>query len=353
VSPAIAIGGVMAAEPERPAIASSVWELWSASFDHHVAYANGRSALAALLRRHGRSRVWLPAYACASLAEGAQAAADVRFYPLSADLELADDAWTAAVTAQDAIVVVDYFGRPPGPRWRELEARHRPPLWIEDRAQALDTGAEPFGDAILFSPRKLFGVGDGGLLFSHLDLPAPTHPGDDGLWRPQDARALDPAGDRPQLWRPSFQAREAAMRVGTSAASGRTLAALGAIAPRPAAERRRANWRRLAEALPEYALWPEQAPLFAPLAFPILAADAATAVQALAAERIWAPRHWADPPSDPAEFADAHWLAARCVSLPIDQRYGEAEMARMIEAVRRLVRPSSRSLPPAPRSRRG
>jgi dTDP-4-amino-4,6-dideoxygalactose transaminase len=343
VSLAAAIGGVFAAEPAREPVSGSVWNAWSGPWAYHAAYANGRSALAAALQQRRRRRVWLPAYACPSLAEGASAAAELRFYPVAADLELADDAWAADVAADDAIVVVDYFGRPPGVAWQRLKRPLGHALWIEDRAQALDTAAKPFGDVVLYSPRKLLGVGDGGLVFAHEPLPVPTETGDDGLWRPEDARALDPDGRRPDLWRPAFQAREDAAMVGASAATARTMAALRSTAVSPATARRCANWRQLAEALPEHALWPLADPYFAPLAFPILAEDAAMAVQALAAERIWAPRHWADPPSDPATFPHAHWLAARCLSLPLDQRYGEPEMARTIEAVRLLVRPSSRS----------
>jgi dTDP-4-amino-4,6-dideoxygalactose transaminase len=353
VTAPVAIGGVMAAEPAGPSVAESVWETWSQPFQHHAAYANARSALAAVLKQRGRARVWLPAYACPSLAEGAHAVAAPRFYPISADLELESEDWATDVGADDAVVIVDYFGRPPGPAWRSLKQRLAEALWIEDRAQALDCRAAPLGDVVLYSPRKLFGVGDGGLLFSREALPHPLCEGDDGLWAPEDARARDPGGHAPEGWRPIFQAREAGAKVHSGAASARTLAALGSVPLAPASERRRANWRRLAEALPDHALWPVADPPFAPLAFPVLVEDAAAAARALAAERIWAPRHWADPPSDPVGFPEAHWLAARCVSLPLDQRYGEAEMARMAEAVRRLVRPSSRTPRPARHSRRG
>jgi dTDP-4-amino-4,6-dideoxygalactose transaminase len=356
VTLAPAIGGVIAAEASGPPVEASLWDAWSGPFQHHAAYANARSALAAILRRGATSRVWLPAYGCPSLLAGAIAGAgEVRFYPVGADLTFEAGGWTSQLAPRDAVVVIDFFGRPPDDAWRRERERRDDLLWIEDRAQALDAGA-PFGNAVIYSPRKVVGVGDGGLVSADVAPPAPSAPADARLWAPEDARAADPDGHAPSLWRTSFQAREARMAVSDAAATRRTLDVLKATPLAPIAARRRANWRRLAAALPEYALWPLADPAFAPLAFPILTLDAATAVRALAQARIWAPRHWADPPGAAAEFPEAHWLAARCVSLPLDQRYGEAEMDRIATAVRSALRPagpSSGSPPPARRSPRG
>ena len=54
--------------------------------------------------------------------------------------------------------------------------------------------------------------------------------------------------------------------------------------------------------------------------------------------RIWAPRHWADPPSPATDFGPAHWLVP--MPLPLDQRYGAADMARVAAAVRAVSRPA-------------
>jgi len=105
---------------------------------------------------------------------------------------------------------------------------------------------------------------------------------------------------------------------------------------------RRQNCQALASDLADFALWPIENPTFAPLAFPILVQDAGDAVRALAEDRIWAPRHWAELPSDPSEFPDAAWLSRHCLSLPLDQRYGAEDMQRVSAAVKRLLRPASR-----------
>lgn len=343
MSPGKAIGGVMAAEAAGAPRPDSIWNAWRADFPHHAAFANARSALAALLAQHDIRRVWAPAYVCGAVAEAAAAAqATALYYNTSLRLEPDCAALARGLAAGDAVVIVDYFGRPPGEAWRELMARRADVLFIEDRAQALDTGEASLASAVIYSPRKLLGVADGGLLFTRAPAPQPTGPPDERLWAPQDARAADPDGLAPQGWRPLFSAVEAAMQPTAAAATPRTLEALSSTPEGSIADARRANWRRLAQALAPWALWLEPAPGFAPLAFPILTADAALAVAALAEARIWTPRHWASLPCDPAAFPDAHRLAGACVSLPLDQRYDAADMDRIIEAVTARVPPYPR-----------
>lgn len=329
-----AIGGVMPAEPARAPTPDSIWNAWRADFPHQAAFANARSALAALLRLHQVRRVWLPAYVCGAVAEAAAAAGvAARYYGVSMRLEPDCSALDQDLAPGDAIVIVAYFGRPPDQAWRDLIARQPEVLFVEDRAQALAAGEASQAGAVIYSPRKLLGVGDGGVLFARGPLPAPVGVADDELWAPQDGRATDPDGHTPQRWRPLFTAAEEAMNTSPAPATARTLAALRSTSIEPIADARRANWRMLADALAPWALWRETAPRFAPLAFPILTADAPLAVAALAERRIWAPRHWASLPSDPAAFPDAHRLAAACVSLPLDQRYGPEEMNRIIDVV--------------------
>ncbi|HXQ09968.1 MAG TPA: hypothetical protein VN805_03105 [Caulobacteraceae bacterium] len=338
-----AIGGVMPAEPAGSPRPDSIWNAWRADFPHTAAFANARSALAALLAQRRVSRVWLPAYVCSAVAEAAAAAhVACHYYNVSLRLESDPKALERELSVGDAVVIVAHFGRPPHDGWRDLIARWPEVVFIEDRAQALDTGEASHADTVIHSPRKLLGVADGGLLLARAPLPAPADPADDGLWAPQDARAGDPDGLTPERWRPLFTDAEASMRPSAAAATARTLAALKSSALTPIADARRANWLRLAEALAAWALWDELSPGFAPLAFPILTADAALAVTALAERRIWAPRHWPQLPSDPAAFPDAHRLAGACVSLPLDQRYGAADMSRIIEAVTARVPPYPR-----------
>lgn len=326
------IGSVLPLPSTDEAAGLSLWDFWTAGASW-AAYSSARSALAALLAQRRARRVWLPAYACPALMEGAVAggrqaawyAVDERLEPRLEDLQ--------SVWPGDAVVGIDYFGRPPGEDFQALARSQPDVLWIEDRAQALAPGPA-WGAVRLFSPRKLIGVGDGGLLVAETELPQPSAPPSRTEAGAQAARAHDPEGLAPQTWFPAFQAQEAAFTVDAAAMSARTTKVLRGCAAQPLIDARRRNAGFLAAALADIALWPEP-PAWPPLAFPILVPDAAAFVQGMAARGVFCARHWADLPS-PARFVQAHDLSRRLVSLPCDHRYGEADMARIARAVREV-----------------
>lgn len=326
------IGSVLPLPSTDEVSGQSLWDFWTAGANW-AAYSSARSALAALLADREVRRVWLPAYACPALMEGAIAggrqaawyAVDERLEPRLEDLQ--------SMRSGDAVVGIDYFGRSPSEDFRALVRARPDVLWIEDRAQALAPGPA-WGAVRLFSPRKLIGVGDGGLLVAETKLPQPSAPPSRTEAGAQAARAGDSDGQAPETWFPAFQAQEAAFAVDAAAMSPRTAQALRGCLAEPLIAARRRNAGCLAAALADIALWPEP-PTWPPLAFPILVADAAAFVRGMAAQGVFCARHWADLPS-PERFGPAHDLARRLVSLPCDHRYGEEDMARVVRAVRQV-----------------
>lgn len=292
-------------------------------------FRTARGALAALLRHRGIERLWLPAYVCATLADSASDY-ETLWYATGNQLDVPPEAF-AEVRPGDAVVVIDYFGRSPSEAVRRA-AQNRDVLWIEDRAQVMAPDAEGFGEVVLHSPRKLWGVGDGGILVGP-DLPEPAGAEDSGVFLPNDLRAGDPDARDPKPWFDAFRAREAGFDATPRPMSVRTIEALKSIDPGPEIAARKANWRVLAEALPDLALWPILMPDFAPLAFPIVVKDAAALSAHMASNRIWCARHWAELPS-PQGFAAEHDLSRTCLSLPLDGRYDSGDMERIAAAIR-------------------
>jgi dTDP-4-amino-4,6-dideoxygalactose transaminase len=336
-----AIGGVMPAARGGPPAPGNLLELWGDGWAHRQAYGAARSALAALLRARRVRRVWMPAYICPAVSEGVAAAgAEPCYYGVTSRLGTEITEVARRAETGEAVIGVAFFGRELDAPFWDLRRQRSEILWIEDRAQAADRAAH-HADAAICSPRKLVGVADGGLLFTSAAVPEPTLPAAN-LWAPEDARALDAAGTSPASWHGLFQTREANVAAAPTAMSERGLAALKGLPAAPMAEARRRNWRQLAARLADYALWPDLDVDFTPLAFPIVTPDADESVRALAEERIWAPRHWPALPSPADRFPEAHKLSRRLVSLPCDQRYGEADMSRVADAVLRLLRPQAR-----------
>ena len=313
-------------------MADSLWAAWTTGRRHVAAYRSARSALAALLASRGVDRVWLPAYCCAALAQAATSC-ERRWYGVDARLTPELGPLARSLRPGDAVLVIDYFGRPPGQDVAALAASRPDVLWIEDRAQAMDAARAPLADVVLYSPRKLVGVGEGGLLVADTVLPTPSSPPVCRPARAQLARAADPEGRRPDSWFPQFRAQEAAFGIDDAPMDGAARLALGRIRAPLLAERRRANAAILADRLGDLALWPGRVD-FTPMAFPVRVQDAAALVASLAAQGIYCARHWPDLPSDPAEFALAHRLSGALLSLPCDQRYDAADMLRVVDALR-------------------
>jgi hypothetical protein len=332
-----AIGSVLPWPNPDDAISpgGSIWDRWLSGHRYSSAYSSARAALAALLAFHGIKRLWLPAYACPALAEGA-VGCTLCWYGVTTALVPEMALLEAGLQAGDAVLAIDYFGRGVGAALSAFAACHPDVLWIEDRAQALDPGAADWADVILYSPRKLIGVPDGGVLVGKLALPTPTAaPVPRGMGA-QIARAADPEGWHPDTWFPAFHDQEAAFEVDGTPMLGSTKTALQREALAPLAASRRANARHLAVSLPDLALWPDDAVDYAPLAFPIRVAQRDALAAALAERRIYCARHWPVLPSDASHFPLAHMLSAELLSLPCDHRYGAHDMARMVAALRDL-----------------
>ncbi len=323
------IGSVLPAPPPASLVYSAFSEMISGR--NWRGFRTGRAALAALLRHRGIRRLWLPAYVCTNLADGA-GDSEILWYGTGERLEVAPEAFDA-VQPGDAVVVIDYFGRSPSEAVRNL-AQNRDMLWIEDRAQAMAPDAEAFGEVVLHSPRKLFGVGDGGILIGD-GLPDATGCDDTDMFVPNDLRAADPDGQDPKPWFDAFRAREAGFDAAPLPISPRTLAALKAVDPSAEIAARKANWTVLAQALSDIALWPMKDVAFAPLAFPVVVNDAAALSAHMAESRIWCARHWAELPS-PQSFAAEHDLSRKGLSLPLDGRYDSSDMERIVAAIRRF-----------------
>lgn len=316
--------------------AESIWATWTGPFRRHAAFGSARAALHALLRHEGVRRLWLPAYICAETASAAPDGCEVAYY---------DGGPTGPVAGLhpidgDAVLGVDYFGRTAATDLRAMARTTPGVLWIEDRAQALAPGTSAWGDVVLYSPRKLIGVPDGGLLVADRPLPPSSEPvSDPSAWSAALARFDDPDGRRPQRWGPAFRAREAAFSPKSDGMQLLTRELLRRIAIPPLIARRKANYAHLLALLPEFALWPEAPADFAALAFPVRVAAAAEVVAAMAAARIFCARHWAELPSPLAAFPDAHALAAQAVSLPCDHRYDGDDMLRIAAALRACAGP--------------
>jgi len=309
---------------------------WTNGFPTSWLLHNARSALHALWDVIRPRRIWLPAYVCAEVAASVPSGVDTSYYPLDERLLPRVDFLSGHILDGNHVLAIDYFGRPANPEFIDL-VHIRPDIgWVEDRAHVLDPPDSAWGDWLLYSPRKLFGVPDGGILVAHRKAlwPLPTTAATDFSFAlPLVERFEDRNETDNQRWYTNYVQQEAAMGIGMQSMSRLSLELLKALDARGDRAVRRENYRILHDRLRQYAYFPEAVVSFAPLGFPIRAKSAATLSKGLSERGIFAARHWANLPSDPLVFATEHRLAKELLTLPCDYRYGEADMHRVADAV--------------------
>lgn len=322
-------------EPDDDAAGPDLVQAWTEGRPH-AAFVNARSAFAALAAAHPQATVWLPAYLCGDLIQPAYADR-VRFYPVTEGFspELTP---LQAAKAGDMVLLAAYFGLPVAPAARAF-APGRPDLcFVEDRAQALDPGPGVAGAWRLYSPRKLLGVADGGLLIAPSEdavLPKPSgKPDATALWLAAVLRHADPAGRDNAQWHAANQAKEAAMAATDEAITPRSLSILKRTSLRSLAAPRLRNWQALNRRLRAWSALPAD-PSSPPLGY-VLRLDSNRRdglLRALHARRIFAAVHWPAIAAPGSDFPrEAAWTR-ELITLPCDHRYGAAEMARIAAVV--------------------
>ena len=338
------IGGFFGlAIEDVPTVPGSIWEEWTKQFRAVSTFSTARAALAALIGATAPRRVWLPAYLCREASEAAIAAAvnftaEVCTYRLTDELDPDVDCLSAELAASDLVVVVDYFGWPPSQAFRDWASSRSDVAWVEDRAHAMWTAEPPWAPWCIYSPRKLLGVPNGGLLVGKM-VPASSAelPPDLAIALPELMRFEDREQKENDRWYAAYRAREDSLADGSGPMSRLTEALLRRIQVGQLVTARQANYRYLLDRLPKLAAWPRNGENVAPFGLAIAVENAQSLVRQLAAERLFCPRHWAELNSDPVRFPYEHSLSRQLLTLPCDHRYTAEQLARLADAIDRFA----------------
>jgi hypothetical protein len=311
------IGGYFGLEPGR-----------HGSNPHAAARAlnSARNCLLYVLLARRPDRLHLPAYLCDSMLEPLrQAAVEPVFYNVGADLEIAAE---PALGGSDCLLYVNYFGVK-NDYCRRLAARYGPALIVDD-SQAFF--APPLACmATLYSPRKFFGVADGGYLYADASL-------DTALERDVSYDSLRHLAGRVDLGASAFYAEFCASerRLGgrpLRRMSALTEALLNGIDYEHARRTRRRNFRHLHAALgAANRLRIDADGIDGPMVYPFLSSDPALR-QRLIARKVYVATYWKEVLHSAQASAWEKELVEHLVPLPIDQRYGEAEMQFIVDLV--------------------
>ena len=295
-------------------------ECWHNPLYHKGVYLNsGRNALRYIIRKLGIRKLHIPYYTCpvvnqAIEAEGCQ----IELYELDADFMPARD-----FPLNDFVVYNNYFGVC-GKKVTELSARY--PNLIVDNAQAFYS--RQIGRAAFYSPRKFFGLPDGGIaIFKDKELNA----------QPLDLdvdSSLDRISHLVKRIELGASAGYADFRAASNqlvnlpvrAMSKLTTALFGNVDYEFAAERRRVHFKFLHEQL--QALFPFAiAPDDVPMVYPYNASSDIDLQGLLIKNKVFVARYWSGICGDEG-------IAESIVPLPVDQRYVGADLRRIVELLK-------------------
>lgn len=295
-----------------------------------IRYQSARAAFTALLDRARPRRIWLPWYTCGTMLEGPKRLGiEIERYRLDGDLlPLGLD----RVAPNDWVLYINYFGVCSTLVDRVL-ADLDPERVVVDHSQAFYAPpAECVGT--IYSPRKFFGVPDGGYLNTSFPIEPPVEQDTGSFARLKPL--LIRLSEGPEAGYGAVQEARGSLRnQSPMRMSALTKAMLERIDYASALIKRNANFESLHRALGGLNRFPlPPGPPSGPMCYPYLGPRPGLH-EWLIGNRVYVGRYWPDMGAE-AELA-ARWereLYLNCVPLPCDQRYGQDAMVRIIELVR-------------------
>lgn len=295
-------------------------------------YRSARSALFHLLATLRPARLWLPQLICQSVIDAVQAAGvDIVWYGLD---EHYVPQMPSALAAGDYFLYVNYLGQCEEVQQRLLATLPAERL-IFDHSQAFFARPQPVL-ATIFSPRKFFGVADGGLLHTAVEMPEPETQDRDSVNRTAHL-LLQHEFDTRSGYAAFSQAEASLDDISASRMSGLTETILRSVDYATVKRIRERNYQLLHQRLGDlngfrFADRAVNGPFCYPFFFP-----AQNLHKPLIAQGIFVATYWQDalarvaPRSIEADFVN------HLIPLPCDQRYSEEDMDKVGDIVRAVA----------------
>lgn len=291
-------------------------------------YQSARAAFLALLRAGKPSRVWMPKYICnAMLAPLRKVGIEYIWYDLTDDLEVGPD---VEIGADDWLLYVNYFGICDAKVQRLLN-RFNPEQVVLDFSQAFFSPPIEKALATIYSPRKFFGVPDGGLLFCQIPINTPKEIDIGSLSRAE--HLIKRLGDCPEAGYTAYlRAEESLTDIEPKEMSCLSKHILYSINFESIRRIRRENFKTLDELLLG-GVSVDMDETAVPLCYPYRSKNSALR-QNLLNNKIFVATYWTDSLGRLSSNRGDTFVR-NMLPLPIDQRYGKLEMERIAAIIQR------------------
>lgn len=296
-------------------------------------FQSARAAFLALLYTGKPARVWMPRYICDSmLAPLKKAKVECVYYSINQQLEIVD---RIDLADKDWLFYVNYFGICTE-NINKILQRFNPGQVVLDHSQAL-YAAPKTCVATIYSPRKFFGIPDGGLLITDLPVGTPS-----AIERGSAERAkylLKRLADSPESGYADYQRAEHSLsKFEPRQMSPLTRRMLESVDFEGVRKRRNDNFgclHRVLGSLNQLKINPSD--VDGPLCYPFLV-DQPGIRERLISERIFVATYWSDALKTVSDSSSEALLVRNMIPLPCDQRYGKYEMKNIIDVCLDLVR---------------
>jgi len=293
-----------------------------------VRFQSARAAFLALARAGKPKRVWMPRYICnAMLTPLERAEIECVWYDVNDQLEVDRN---TRIGIDDWLLYVNYFGICNN-QVAQLLQRLSPDQVVLDFSQSFFS--RPANDALatIYSPRKFFGVPDGGLLISRIPVSLPETQDTGSFGR--ILHLMRRLGDSPEAGYAEYQhAEESLAECEPKQMSRLTERILSSIDFDSVSTKRRENFLFLHKELGEdNQLSVDVSSITAPLCYPLLTSDSGLRDR-LIKTSIFVPTYWTDAISRVSD-GWAEKMVRNLLPLPIDQRYAQKDMERMVEVI--------------------
>lgn len=288
---------------------------------------SARSAIKRVLNSLGARKLWLPAYICDALVDAAKdVGVNFDFYRIDSNFDIDTE---LKLNDYEFILIVDYFGVCG-------ESINRRKSRFEKRKTIVDCSQSYFSMptealATIYSPRKFFGLPDGGLLYSN--DPAVTQPEQrDESSESRMAHLISRLTNSPEAaYQQYLDAEQAISKLPVQGMSRLTERLLQSVDYQRARNARTRNSLHLHKRLGQY----NQLNLnidesVAPLCYPFLPSVKAASKADLIKERVFVPTYWPEVLGRVEEGTFEWNLVTNGLFLPCDQRYNEDDMDRLI-----------------------
>jgi len=287
----------------------------------------GRNCLEYILRVRGYSKVYIPCYTCDVVLEPfMKLGIPYEYYHINIHLEIQDE---IALKSGEALLYTNYYGLKQ--QYTEKLANQYGNHLIVDNTQAFY--AKPIeGIDTFYTCRKFFGVPDGAYLYIDKQL-------DIELEQDHSYERMDSLTKRIDLspeagYQDFHETSKSLVGQPIKCMSKLTQRMMQGIDYETIAQRRRANYLMLHEALDrennvELLLEDDAVPMVYPYLVPVNGLR-----EKLIENKIFVARYWPNVLECTTPDDIDYLLASQMQPLPIDQRYGDDEMNRIIEIIK-------------------